>query len=152
MLRRRKNIPNKRTYSGVEMVYVTDTIFKINRPAFVIPENSERENNFLKTPEDLEIERFTAVPYAFFDRSAWDDIGRGISSAELELKDGEPARLVPFSLNTSEERNSILRKIVFKSFVLPFPNEITEDHEHDSDNDELEIGITHEQFEHLLGI
>ena len=35
---------------------------------------------------------------------------------------------------------------------IPFPNEITEGHEHDSDNDEYEIGITHEQFEHLLGI
>ena len=68
------------------------------------------------------------------------------------MKVAFPPVLVPFSLNTSEKRNSILRKIVFKNFILPFPNEVNEDHEHDSDNDELEIGITHEQFEHLLGI
>ena len=40
----------------------------------------------------------------------------------------------------------------FQSFVIPSPNGITDDREHDFDNDDFKIGIIHEQYEHLLGI
>jgi hypothetical protein len=162
MLHRTKGRNSNR--SKAEMVYICDSVFKISRPAFVIPVTIASSQSLLFEKGQLESAEFNAVPYAFFDRSGWSDIRRGITMAETELKQGEKLRLLPLLTHSSATRNDILNKVVFKYVDLPANTRIPvagirtiavvdDDGESDEeDEDRYEHGITEGDHERLMEI
>jgi len=122
-------------------------------------------NHFYSIKEQPESVEFNAVPYAFFDRSGWSDIRRGITMAETELKQEERLRLLPLLTHSSAKRNDILNKFIFKYVDLPantrIPVEgirtiavvVDDDGESDEeDEDRYEHGITEGDHVRLMEI
>jgi len=147
-----------------QIEYYVKSLSIINRPAFVVPESALASDNFRFRIEDLKECRFTSIPYAFLDRSGWSDIRRGVTCAETELKAGESKRVVPFSTNSSDARNKILNKIIFKRLGIKHTsdsmtaskNDHDDEDDHDvsvdseQDIDEMyEYGINRDQFQYL---
>jgi len=99
-------------------------------------ESAVASTNFCSRIKDLQECRFTSIPYAFLDRSGWSDIRRGITCAETELKAGESRRTIPLSTNTTDLRNQILQKIIFKGLRIQNTTNIEEDSESDDDQDD----------------
>ena len=76
----------------------------------VILENTVTSNNYLHQKADIEMVRFTALPYAFLDRRDRNDIRRGTPIAETEMQVEELKRHIPFVNNCSSFKNAILKK------------------------------------------
>ena len=129
-----RNSKSRRSMAQIE--YYARSLTKINRPAFVVPESAVASTNFCSRIKDLQECRFTSIPYAFLDRSGWSDIRRGITCAETELKAGESRRTIPLSTNTTDLRNQILQKIIFKGLRIQNTTNIEEDSESDDDQDD----------------
>ena len=100
------------------VVYSTDDLSKISRPAMVISETAITSNHYLDNHADIQRVRFTAIPFAFLDRRDWNDIRRGVTSAETEMKVGESKRRIPFLTNSSALRNKIMEKFIYKNFEI----------------------------------
>ena len=78
------------------VVYSTDDLSILSRPAMVISETAITSNHYLDSHADIQRVRFTAIPFAFLDRRDWNDIRRGVTSAETEMQVGESKRRIPF--------------------------------------------------------
>ena len=72
----------KLTNTDQNYYVIFEILCKISRPAMVIlTENAVTPNHYFYRKEDIEMARFTAIPYAFIDRRDWNDICRGVSYA-----------------------------------------------------------------------
>jgi hypothetical protein len=112
----------------------------------VITENAVTSNHYFYRKEDIEMARFTAIPYAFIDRRDWNDIRRGVSYAETEMQVGESKRRVPFLTNSSKFRNDILKNNIYHHFDLQGITSIGSTTDNDEDYDgEYEDGLESNQ-------
>ena len=82
----------------------------------VISETAITSNHYLDSHTDIQRVRFTVIPSAFLDRRDWNDIRRGVTSAETEMKVGESKRRIPFQTNSSAFRNKIMEKFIYNFF------------------------------------
>ena len=53
---------------------ISNYLSKFFRPAIVITENAVTSNHYFNRKEDIEMARFTAIPYALIDRRDLNDI------------------------------------------------------------------------------
>ena len=137
-------------------MYSTDDLSKISRPAMVISETAITSNHYLDNHADIQRVRFTAIPFAFLDRRDWNDIRRGVTSAETEMKVGESKRRIPFLTNSSAFRNKIMEKFIYKNFEID-RSESSSNTNNDLGNGvefdgEYEDGLEHEQYLYLENI
>ena len=133
------------------IVYSTDDLSKILRPAMVTPENAVTSNHYLHQKADIEMARFTAIPFAFLDRRDWNDIRRGVTDAETEMQVGESKRRIPFLTNCSLFRNEVLRKTIYHGFELQLYEETNVNDQYEYDG-EYEDGLENEQLAYLENI
>ena len=82
----------------------------------LISETAITSNHYLDSHTDIQRVRFTVIPSAFLDRRDWNDIRRGVTSAETEMHVGESKRRIPFLTNSSAFRNKIMEKFIYNFF------------------------------------
>ena len=114
----------------------------------VISETAITSNHYLDNHADIQRVRFTAIPFAFLDRRDWNDIRRGVTSAETEMKVGGTKRRIPFLNNSSAFRNKNF-EIDRSESSSNTNNDLGIGVEFDG---EYENGLEHEQYLYLENI